>query len=154
MPNYDYSCPSCELRFEVVHGMNDKPRISCPKCLSPAIKEISLVGFVIHSNKARSRVLDHVKRTSEQRQDLTENFGVQNVAPVGRESFDQVYNDIKGRGSFVREQMHQKREENENARKKKSREWKQAALRRVPERSKVWKEKQAKENAAKQAIRL
>ncbi|MDP8259718.1 MAG: zinc ribbon domain-containing protein [Candidatus Gygaella obscura] len=32
MPNYDYECLSCEHKFEVFQGMNDKPLTKCPKC--------------------------------------------------------------------------------------------------------------------------
>ncbi len=32
MPTFDYSCPGCKFRTEVLHGMNEKKSIVCTQC--------------------------------------------------------------------------------------------------------------------------
>jgi putative FmdB family regulatory protein len=32
MPVYEYECTPCVVIFQVLHGMNDPPLGSCPKC--------------------------------------------------------------------------------------------------------------------------
>ncbi|HTY13266.1 MAG TPA: zinc ribbon domain-containing protein [Candidatus Omnitrophota bacterium] len=32
MPFYDYKCRECGEKFEVSHGMNDKPAVKCEHC--------------------------------------------------------------------------------------------------------------------------
>ncbi|MFA4967655.1 MAG: zinc ribbon domain-containing protein [Candidatus Margulisiibacteriota bacterium] len=32
MPFYDYKCDKCGTKFEVMHGMNEKPAIKCSSC--------------------------------------------------------------------------------------------------------------------------
>ena len=40
---YDYKCDNteCKNTFEVEHGMEDKPEVSCPKCKSYASRVIT-----------------------------------------------------------------------------------------------------------------
>ena len=32
MPTYEYMCDPCAMIYMVRHGMNEKPKIKCPKC--------------------------------------------------------------------------------------------------------------------------
>jgi putative FmdB family regulatory protein len=40
MPTYDYQCPEGHT-FEIAHKMSDKPRVKCPTCGKPAVRQIS-----------------------------------------------------------------------------------------------------------------
>ena len=65
-----------------------------------------------------------------------------------------MYNDIKGRGTFVRDEMQKKREVNERKSRAKRREWAKAANKRTPERIRTKREKKAQEEQKKRAVRL
>ena len=65
MPTYDYLCEKCNTVVEEFHGMNEKPKISCPDCNKSMRRLISTSGFILkgggwykdgysnHSNKGR-----------------------------------------------------------------------------------------------------
>ena len=40
MPIYEYECKNCGNRFEVLVGLNEKPKISCSSCNGKHIKRI------------------------------------------------------------------------------------------------------------------
>jgi hypothetical protein len=96
---------------------------------------------------------DVVKTEAERRQELRE-MGIEKITPRKGVSLDQVYAEIKKQGNAVKEQMCAQNEKDAAKRKIKDREWKIKALKRTPERAKIRKEMQAKEDAAKRAIRL
>ena len=155
MPFYDYGCEECGSEFETSHSIHEKPKVQCPKCSSTKTRKlVSACGIVVHSTGAKRRVLDHLSRESDAKQDLLENYGVENVRPTGGASFDSVYNDIKGRGTFVRDEMQKKREVNERKSRAKRREWAKAANKRTPERIRTKREKKAQEEQKKRAVRL
>jgi len=155
MPFYDYGCENCEAEFETFHSIQEKPKVKCPECGSIRTRKlVSGFGIIVRSTGAKRRVLDHVRRESDAKQDLLENFGVENVQPVDGSSFSDVYNDIKSRGTSVRDQMQQEKEQKETQRRAKRKEWAKAANKRAPKRHKVKQEKKAQEAAQKRAIRL
>ena len=41
MPTYEYKCPKCDTRFEVVQRMKDKPGAKCPGCGAKAVRQLS-----------------------------------------------------------------------------------------------------------------
>jgi putative FmdB family regulatory protein len=52
---YDYACEKCSTKkqrfvFEIVHGMNERPIIKCPKCGSVAYRMISPAIFYVKGN--------------------------------------------------------------------------------------------------------
>ena len=148
MPYYIYECQDCGLNTEVRHGMFDSPQLTCDRCKSHnLIKSITPCSII---TKRSSSVVD-------MRQDLKENYGVHDMKisqNPGEKGFEKVYNDIKESGSFVKERMIQKREENQKKTKEKQRQWMKGALARTPKKAKNMKEKKAKENAKKRAIKL
>ena len=152
MPRYDYACSKCGHEFEITHSMTEAPVVPCEDCNGPTKKMISACGIVIRSSGARRRVTDHMRRANDSRQDLSENFGVENITPVGGSTLPEVYNDVKSRGSEVREKMQRKKEETENARVRKARDWKKTAEKRAPDRTKILLDKRAQERAAKRKI--
>lgn len=154
MPFYDYACEKCGTEFETFHGINEKPRVVCPKCGSPAKKSISACGIIIRNSGAARMASDRAKTEAEARADLLANYGVERVQPVGSQSFMEVYNDVKAQGSLVRDQMQQKREENAKRARDKHRKWAVKANRRVAKKTLEANEKKAKDAAAKRALHL
>ncbi len=47
MPIYEYQCNQCKEVFEILHGIDEDGKISCPKCLGAARKLISASNFVL-----------------------------------------------------------------------------------------------------------
>ncbi|MCX8056130.1 MAG: zinc ribbon domain-containing protein [Ignavibacteria bacterium] len=47
MPTYDYKCIKCGNTFELFHGINERPQVTCQKCGSIAQKQISLHSGLI-----------------------------------------------------------------------------------------------------------
>jgi len=48
MPIYEYACPSCNVRFEVVKRMkNSGIPENCPECGTQGEKQVSLTSFVL-----------------------------------------------------------------------------------------------------------
>lgn len=47
MARYDYRCPSCHHVFEVEHGMNEKPKVVCPKCGTEASRVFEATGITL-----------------------------------------------------------------------------------------------------------
>ena len=154
MPFYDYSCRKCDFVFELMHGINDKPKPICPKCDSPdTFKMVSACGIIIRNSRAKTFVLDAVKKESEKREEL-KRMGIENITPRSGVTLDQVYSEIKKQGGAVKEQMAAQRERDEVKRKIKDREWKIKALKRTPARAKIRQEMKSREESAKRAIRL
>lgn len=46
MPVYEYACTICKHHFDVEHGANEHPQITCPACGSPARKVFKPVPIV------------------------------------------------------------------------------------------------------------
>jgi len=154
MPFYDYACKKCDCVFEIMHSFKDKPKPACPKCNSTNTqKVVSACGIIIHSTRAKTFVLDAVKQESDKRAALKQ-MGIENIKPMAGVTLDQVYAEIDKNKTAVREQMCAQKEKDNAARKIKQREWLRKAVKRTPERAKIRKEMQAKEEAAKRAIRL
>ena len=151
MPAYDYRCSECGIEFEVCHGMLEKPDVSCERCGASASKIPSACGIVVHDGGA-SAMRDSVVRQHEARQDLKENYGVEGVTPLGGETFDSVYRDIKGSGSMVKDKMQAERAVKEEQSRRKRREWAVKANKRVGKKTREAQEKKAKEAAAARAI--
>ncbi len=156
MPFYDYGCRACDIEFEVQHSMTEKPVVVCPACRSKKNRKmVSACGIIIHGDAFIQRqVKDNMVRESEARQDLDENYGVEKVCPVGPNSFNTVYKDIKARGSAVRDEMQQTREENTTKQEAKAKEWKRHAYKRAPGRGKDMKKRKAKKAQAERAIAI
>jgi putative FmdB family regulatory protein len=41
MPLYEYECTPCRVVYEAMHGMNDPPVASCPRCGGPVTRLMS-----------------------------------------------------------------------------------------------------------------
>ena len=155
MPFYNYACNSCGSEFEVFRRMSDPSPVPCPKCGSEKTKkQVSACAIIVHNTLASSSARDRFKRESEQRTELAKNYGLETIRPLAGNSFSTVYNEVKKQGDFVKEQMAEKKEkENEKIRAKRK-EWLPKAHKRAPMKGKIMKEQRAKEEAAKRAIRL
>jgi hypothetical protein len=98
---------------------------------------------------------DQVKRESDARTDLKENYGIEKVNLIGpNNSIQKVHSEVKQQGTFVRDKMQQSAAENAIKTRKKQREWAIDALKRTPTRAKVIKETKAREAMAKRKITI
>lgn len=44
MPIYEYECADCGHCFEMLHGINEKPALSCADCSSGNVRRIMSAG--------------------------------------------------------------------------------------------------------------
>jgi putative FmdB family regulatory protein len=155
-PIYDYACPSCLAEFETRHSIDSRPTVICPKCQSPKTKkQITACHFVIRESGTVRKLTDQVKRESDARTDLKENYGIEKVNLIGpNNSIQKVHSEVKQQGTFVRDKMQQSAAENAIKTRKKQREWAIDALKRTPTRAKVIKETKAREAMAKRKITI
>lgn len=156
MPIYDYACESCGAEFEVLHPIDGKPGVPCPKCDSERMhKLISAPAIIVGKASVARKMADVTRRQSEMREDLRRNYGIENVSPLQRgANIETIHSEIKKQGDYVRDSMQARKEIDEAKRKAKTREWLKAAYKRVPERSRIMREHKLKEEAAKKAIKL
>jgi len=150
MAFYDYRCVKCDKVFEVSHGMTESPEVKCPECGFESVKVPSVCGIVVRGGASHMR--DSVIRQTDAKQDLIENYGVENVTPLGGQNFDSVYKDIKSQGTMVKDQMQEKMERNEAKKRVERREWARKAHKRVGARTRKAEEMKKKEAAKKRAI--
>ena len=47
MPLYEYACTSCDHHFDVRHGADEKPALSCPQCQTDEVKKVFHAAGVI-----------------------------------------------------------------------------------------------------------
>jgi len=155
MPRYDYVCKDCGDEHEETHGMTASPVVKCHKCGSSSmVKAIRACGIITRDTGSRARFADAQKKEASQRQDLRENYGVENVTPVGGNTFSTAYNDVKAQGTKVRDEMQARRSTNATAVKKKQREWGVKSRARVAERTRIANDKKAEEAQKKRAVKL
>ena len=46
MPLYEYACEICAHRFDIRHGADEKPELSCPQCQGPVKKVFHAAGII------------------------------------------------------------------------------------------------------------
>ena len=154
MPAYDYRCPECGFMDEVTHGMTEKPIYDCPDC-DVEMKRVFSVPHLGHGKTIeQKRFSDRSAQESDMKQEMSEDYGVESFVPFGKNGVSDVYSDIKGNGSFVKERMQAESEVSEKKQKVKKREWMKQALKRAPKRSREKKERKAAEDAKNRAVRL
>jgi len=134
--------------------MNDKPVLTCPSCGSKDVhKKPSLCGIVVKSSVRTRKVFDDMRRESEMRADLKTNYGIEKVTPLAGHTFRDVYEDIKDRGSAVRDEMQTKAEQSAKQKKAKQREWaKKANKRATPRRIEMQRRKAADDYAKRKIV--
>lgn len=155
MPQYDYRCPECESVGEVTHGMNESPIYECPQCEGAIMKRVYNSFGLTHGKRiVQGKIMDKLKHESDMKQEMREEYGVESFQPVAASSMEEVYNDVKSKGSFVRERMQAETERTESKRKKKSRDWMKKAMKRAPERSREKIERNKAEEYKKRSISI
>jgi putative FmdB family regulatory protein len=155
MPRYDYVCKECGDEHEETHGMTASPEVKCWKCGSAnTFKAIRACGIITRNSGAQRRFADAQRSESEQRQDLKENYGVENVTPLAAKNVGEVYNEVKAQGTRVKDMMQRRRETNQKAVKEKQRKWAVGSNKRVAERTRIANEKKAEAAQKKRAISL
>jgi len=44
MPLYEYACPACLLRFEMIKAIDERDEVVCPNCKGKVEKRVSVVN--------------------------------------------------------------------------------------------------------------
>ena len=154
MPAYDYKCTSCGTVSEVFHAMSESPVQRCPRCGGEMRKVPSVPMIGRGATVAVRRRDDAAKAESDMRSDLRENYGVERVVPFGGRSLPEVYNDVKGSGSFVNDRMQSESERHGKRREAARRERRRTAPSRIPKRVEAVRERAARKAAEKRRIVL
>ena len=153
MPRYDYKCRECGYETEHQHSFKETPEFQCPNCEnSILVKFFTNLNFSVPNTRLKRAMNEKRVRELEIRQDLQENHMIEGVQPIGARSIEQVHKEVKASGSMVKEHMQRTIEENENKTRKKQKEWKIGANRRVEQRTIEARKKRAEEEAAKRKI--
>ena len=154
MPTYAYKCRACKVNRDVFHRMAETPEVSCPVCGGPMVKVPCLFNMSRGSSADARRAADQAKRRADMKVELRQDYGVENVSPIGKSDFESVYKDVKASGEAVREQMAASAEKNAAKTAAKQREWKKGAVKRVPKKSRAIAKRQKERAAKDRAIRL
>ena len=154
MPNYLYRCKACKSERDEFHRIADAPEFVCIECGTAMVKVPCLFGMAHGKTNDDGRRIDHAKRRMDMKNDLEHNYGVEGVNPVGKNTFESVYSDVKKSGGLVREQMAESAEKNTATKAAKQREWKKGANIRAPKKSREIVERRKAEASADRAIRL
>ena len=152
MPTYDYKCPDCGFTDEVSHAMSESPEYDCPDCLVLMKKVYGVFNMKRGHSKVISMLSDKQRREADIKQELNESYGVEQVVPLASGGIQDVYNDVKAQGNYVRDQMQETAEKTEATKKAKANAWKKQAMKRAPQRSKELVARKAKEAQASRAI--
>jgi len=65
MPTYEYECLKCGYRFDLFHGINEEPEVSCPKCNGQARKLIG-AGIGLIFKGTGFYITDYKKKNSKE----------------------------------------------------------------------------------------
>jgi len=154
MPIREYACENSHVFDFLERKKSDKPK-RCPECGSGNLTKLfSTFGFSVRSSGQMRRIADHFNKESEMKQDLKENYGVENVSPIGARNLSEVHAEVKSTGSYVKDKMQENSEKQATARREKKKEWARGAMQRAPKRRLEMKERRAAEAAEKRKIRL
>jgi len=154
MPAYDYRCPECGSVGEVFHGMGESPIYPCPQC-GVVMRRVYGTFHMGHGKRAvQRRIEDKLRAESDMKQEMREDYGVEQFQPIAAQSVAEVYNDVKASGSFVKDRMQAETERAQAKRRKKSREWMSKAMRRAPQRSREKVERRAADAAKGRAVSI
>ena len=156
MPSYDYRCRKCDAVFEAFHSIAERSVPACPGCRSKKTKKlISACHFTVRNTFSSARKIDRLDRQRDMKTDLLENHGIESITPLQNESFENVYNTIKGSGSMAKEQMDRSKEKNQQKQdeKKKDRQ-RTISYRRLREKHEIIREHKARKQAKERAITL
>lgn len=158
-PNYEYGCEDCGVVQEINHAIKKKPRvIKCASCgSSNVIRKFSAPSIITHGSsrppkKRKTRLIKSRAQLEDMQNELKEDYNVHTVTPTGKNSFADVYTDIKEQGDAVKEQMTKKREGEQSRVVKKHKDWMKGAIRRTPERTEQKKKEKKKEAYKKRSL--
>jgi hypothetical protein len=133
--------------------MKDSPVITC-SCGESMSKLIRACNFSIGGGLAKERVLDQMKKEGDIRADLKVHHGIENFTPLGGNTIEDVYRDVKGNGSMVKDQFAEEKYRNEKKKNEKVKDWKQKAQKRASKRREEMRVRKESEAAQKRAISL
>lgn len=156
MPFYDYLCKKCDYIMEVRHGMSECPVISCEFCGSQDMeKMIAQINLNTKTGQTHTvqQMKDKQKSMREMKQDLRENYEVHEVSITQKNTtYENIYKEIKGNGTEVRDTMKEQRKRNQEKSRKKLIENNKNFAKIRDKRILEVKERMAKESYEKRAI--
>jgi len=62
MPVYEYACKKCDHHFDVRHGADEVPELSCPECQSEVRKVFHAAGIIFKGSGWH--ITDYAKKSS------------------------------------------------------------------------------------------
>ena len=152
MARYDYKCPNCLHVCEISHGMTETPVVTC-ECGEKMKKKISSCNVIVRNTLSTSSKQDSRRREVDMKMELKEEHGIHNFTPFGGATTADVLRDVKGSGTYVKDQMDFEHHRNEERRKAKLKEWTPKAQKRASKRRAEMKERKAAEAAKKRKIK-
>jgi len=150
MPTYEYKCKGCEVIQERIHGMKERPTVTCKSCGSDDTRKVMQpTSFSVKNTIAKNKFTNNAKKRHEMKMDLQHNYNVHEAIPVdASETEESIYSYVKKNGSMVKDKMEAERESGEAKSKKKIAKWHEEASARV-KRDEPKLRKEYLENAAK-----
>jgi putative FmdB family regulatory protein len=155
MPTYEYKCKSCEVIQERIHGMKEKPTVTCKSCGSKDTRKvIQSTSFSMKNTIAKNKFTSNAKKQHEMKLDLQHNYDIHETIPVSpNETQENIYNYVKKNSDRVKDKMDAEREAGEVKSRKKLDKWHKEASARVkrdePKLKKEFLEKAAKRKQSK-----
>jgi len=153
MPLYEYECSKCGVRCEEIRGFNDQPPLCA--CGQQMIKLPSLFAMTQGKTVAQRHAEDVRRRQNFMKDELREKHGVHGYRPLPNSEnrdFKQVYKDIKGLGSKVKDEMQASSARNKVLMREKQKKWMEGALKRTPKKREQIAERRKKEAQAARSI--
>jgi predicted nucleic acid-binding Zn ribbon protein len=133
--------------------MNESPEIKCA-CGRLMRKVVSRCNVIVHNTRKNLSQRDSVRRETDLKTELREDYGIHNITPFHGATTADVLRDVKGSGTYVKDQMACEKQKHEERRNAKLKEWKPKAQKRASKRRAEMKEHKDAEAAQKRKINL
>jgi putative FmdB family regulatory protein len=149
MPTYVYRCEKCGNIDEVSHGMQDKPVLEC-SCGARALQRVFTPPNIVSKGAPRLRDMSRI---------LMEDYGIASVSPIKRQdgqhnSRKRIFEEIKQRGSLVKEMMQAEKEAKAKQDKEKKESNRHTRQKLVKERIETIKDRKAKQEYSARRIHI
>lgn len=141
MPIYEYTCDKCNNMIEEIHESSKRPRFKCDLCGGAMHRVFSTFGINHGKTNTLRQIKDRSHRYADMEQDLRENHGIEKVNPINGRTFVETYKDVKQNQSAIADKFAERGEKTKKERAEKGKKWREAALKRLPERRKELKRK-------------
>ena len=89
MPLYEYACTLCHHKFDIRHGANEKPELSCPECQGAVKKVFHAAGIIFKgsgwyiTDSAKKTTPDPSISTAQEKSEQTEKADADKAEKAG-----------------------------------------------------------------------